>query len=70
MTYSFTEKKRIRKDFGKLTSSLDVPNLLSIQLESYDSFLQKDIDPEKRNNVLINDRINFIITLLDKSLIV
>ena len=51
MTYSFTEKKRIRKDFGKLTSSLDVPNLLSIQLESYDSFLQKDIDPEKRNNV-------------------
>jgi|TARA_B100001964_G_scaffold202362_1_gene230663 hypothetical protein len=26
--------------------------------------------PEKRNNVLINDRINFIITLLDKSLIV
>ena len=51
MTYSFTEKKRIRKDFGKLTSSLDVPNLLSIQLESYDSFLQKDIDPEKRKNV-------------------
>jgi len=51
MKYSFTEKKRIRKDFGKQTSALDVPNLLSIQLESYNVFLQKNIDPEKRNNV-------------------
>ncbi|MBH02608.1 MAG: hypothetical protein CMP08_00515, partial [Xanthomonadales bacterium] len=51
MTYSFTEKKRIRKDFGKQTSALDVPNLLSIQLETYNVFLQNNIDPEKRKNV-------------------
>ena len=50
MKYSFTEKKRIRKDFGKQASFLDVPNLLSIQLDSYGVFLQKDIDPEKREN--------------------
>ena len=51
MSYSFTEKKRIRKDFGKQASILDVPNLLLIQLDSYNAFLQKDIAPEKRKNV-------------------
>ena len=35
MTYSFTEKKRIRKDFGKMSSMMDIPYLLAIQLESY-----------------------------------
>ena len=40
MTYSFTEKKRIRKNFGKRPTILDVPYLLSIQLDSYNKFLQ------------------------------
>ena len=35
MTYSFTEKKRIRKDFGKRPSVLGVPYLLAIQTDSY-----------------------------------
>ena len=51
MTYSFTEKKRIRKDFGKQTSALDVPDLLSVQLDSYGVFLQKDVEPEKRKDI-------------------
>ena len=34
MAYSFTEKKRIRKDFGKRSSILEVPYLLAIQLDS------------------------------------
>ncbi len=42
MAYSFTEKKRIRKDFGKQPSMLEVPYLLSIQLESYRKFLQEE----------------------------
>ena len=42
MTYSFTEKKRIRKDFSKRQSILEVPYLLKTQLDSYRSFLQKD----------------------------
>ncbi len=41
MAYSFTEKKRIRKDFGKLTESVELPYLLSIQVNSYDKFLYK-----------------------------
>ncbi len=42
--YSFTEKKRIRKDFGKRPSMLDVPYLLAIQIESYRDFLQDDVE--------------------------
>jgi len=42
MTFSFTDKKRIRKDFGKRPSILGVPPLLSIQLDSYKKFLQED----------------------------
>jgi DNA-directed RNA polymerase subunit beta len=48
MAYSFTEKKRIRKDFGKLPGVLNVPYLLSIQLDSYRTFLQETASPESR----------------------
>ncbi len=41
MGYSFTEKKRIRKDFGKLSEVMEIPYLLSIQVDSYDRFLQR-----------------------------
>ena len=46
--YSFTEKKRIRKDFGKLDRVMDIPHLLAIQLESYKKFTQEDVAPEER----------------------
>jgi DNA-directed RNA polymerase subunit beta len=48
MAYSFTEKKRIRKNFGKLPAVLDVPYLLSIQLGSYERFLQEETAPAAR----------------------
>ncbi len=48
MAYSFTEKKRIRKDFGKLPGVMELPYLLSIQVDSYDKFLQLDKKPGGR----------------------
>src|SRR5690554_2355700 len=48
MTYSYTEKKRIRKDFSKLPSVMDVPYLLSIQLDSFRDYLQMETAPEDR----------------------
>jgi DNA-directed RNA polymerase subunit beta len=50
MPYSFTEKKRVRKDFGKLPQIMEVPYLLAIQLESYNRFLQADTEPAERLN--------------------
>ena len=51
MTYSYTQKKRIRKEFGKLPTVMDVPYLLSIQLDSYLSFLQSSANPEAREDI-------------------
>ncbi len=48
MAYSFTEKKRIRKDFGKRRAVLEVPYLLATQLESYRQFLQAEKGEEQR----------------------
>ena len=50
MTYSFAEKKRIRKSFAKRASVLDVPFLLATQLESFAAFLQAEVPAEKRKN--------------------
>ncbi len=51
MAYSFTEKKRIRKNFGKRPSILGTPYLLAIQLDSYRRFLQADIAESKRDEI-------------------
>ncbi|MDX8126106.1 MULTISPECIES: DNA-directed RNA polymerase subunit beta [Methylomonas] len=50
MAYSFTEKKRIRNNFGKGSEVLEVPYLLATQIDSYANFLQSGIDPDKRRN--------------------
>ncbi|MEW7982857.1 MAG: DNA-directed RNA polymerase subunit beta [gamma proteobacterium symbiont of Phacoides pectinatus] len=54
MAYSFTEKKRIRKDFGKRPSILEVPFLLATQIDSYRSFLQSGVTAEDRADVGLN----------------
>ncbi|MFM5323422.1 DNA-directed RNA polymerase subunit beta [Aeromonas veronii] len=46
MVYSYTEKKRIRKDFGKRDQVLDTPYLLSIQLDSFKQFIEADPEGE------------------------
>ncbi len=48
MTYSFTEKKRVRKSFAKRASVLDVPYLLATQLQSFADFLQAEVPAERR----------------------
>jgi DNA-directed RNA polymerase subunit beta len=50
MPYSYTEKKCIRKDFGKRPSVLQVPYLLATQLDSYRAFLQADLPSDRRAN--------------------
>ena len=49
MTYSFTEKKRIRRQFGILPNVMALPYLLKTQTDSYAEFLQEGIDPDKRD---------------------
>ena len=51
MAYSYTEKKRIRKDFSKRPVILEVPYLLDTQIQSYLRFLQRDSAPDDREGV-------------------
>ncbi|RZU47347.1 DNA-directed RNA polymerase subunit beta [Fluviicoccus keumensis] len=51
MAYSYTEKKRIRKNFGKLPTLMDVPYLLAIQVDSYRAFLQDGKKPRNREDL-------------------
>ena len=48
MAYSFTEKKRIRKNFGRRPEILATPYLLETQVASYREFLQTDVAKAKR----------------------
>ena len=48
MTYSYTEKKRIRKSFAKRANVLNIPFLLATQLDSYTEFLQAGYPPASR----------------------
>jgi DNA-directed RNA polymerase subunit beta len=50
MTYSFTEKKRLRKDFGSMPKVMDIPYLLAIQLDSYRKFTQPDTPVDERGD--------------------
>ena len=40
MQLSFTQKKHIRKNFGKLVEGLSIPNLIEVQKNSYNEFLE------------------------------
>ena len=51
MAYSYTEKKRIRKNFGKLPQVMHAPYLLSIQVDSYRTFLQDGKTPKNREDI-------------------
>ncbi len=47
---SFFEAKRFRKKFGQYAPLIEIPDLIEIQKQSYDRFLQKDIAPDKRDS--------------------
>ena len=46
MQISFTEKKNIRKSFGKLKESLSIPNLIEVQKNSYNELTELNTQTE------------------------
>ncbi|MBK9293083.1 MAG: DNA-directed RNA polymerase subunit beta [Oligoflexia bacterium] len=46
-----TSNLRIRRSFAKKNQVIEIPNLIELQKRSYEDFLQKDVDPDKRENV-------------------
>ena len=60
MSFSYTEKKRVRRSFEKISSVMELPNLLATQVQSYDAFLQRYVDSEKRFNAGLEQVLNSI----------
>ena len=67
MAYSFTEKKRLRKDFGKRPPVLDVPYLLSMQIDSFRSFLQSDKAQNKRESTGLQGAFESVFPIISYS---
>ena len=64
MVYSLTEKKRIRKNFGKLPATMDLPYLLAIQLDSYTKFTQQGVSAEDRTDTGLHAALNSIFPIV------
>ena len=67
MAYTFTEKRRIRKDFGKRSSILDVPYLLAIQLDSYREYLQAGTPPGERREIGLHAAFRSVFPIISYS---
>ncbi len=67
MAYSFTEKKRLRKDFGKRPPVLDVPYLLSMQIDSFNSFLQSEKSQQSRNDTGLQGAFKSVFPIISYS---
>ena len=67
MSYSFTEKKRLRKSFAKREEVLEVPYLLEMQLESYKNFLQLDVPLEERKDEGLQSTFNSLFPISSHS---
>ncbi len=67
MTKSFTGRKRIRKDFGRIPEVTRMPNLIEVQKTSYDQFLQMDIRPQDREELGLEEVFNSVFPIRDFS---
>jgi DNA-directed RNA polymerase subunit beta len=65
MVSSFAAHKRIRKSFGKIEQIGSMPNLIELQKNSYDVFLQTGVDPDKRSNTGLQQVFNSVFPIED-----
>ncbi len=67
MSQSFTSRKRIRKNFGKISSVVDMPNLIEVQKSSYEQFLQVDIKAKDRTDTGLQSVFKSVFPIKDFS---
>src|SRR6266478_252393 len=67
MAISFTGKKRIRKNFGRVAEVAPMPNLIEVQKSSYDHFLQMGVVPEQRTSVGLQEVFKSVFPIRDFS---
>jgi len=58
---------KFRENFGRIKKTMDIPNLIDIQIESYKKLLQKDVDPDKRGNFGLQGAFKSVFPISDFS---
>ncbi|MDY6972563.1 MAG: DNA-directed RNA polymerase subunit beta [Thermodesulfobacteriota bacterium] len=58
-------RRRIRRTFGKIEKIVDIPNLIDMQKRSYERFMQRDVEPEKRQDVGLQGALNSVFPIHD-----
>ncbi|MEG3620306.1 DNA-directed RNA polymerase subunit beta [Magnetovibrio sp. PR-2] len=67
MATSFTHRKRVRKDYGKIPAAVEMPNLIEVQKASYDHFLQKDVAANERPDTGLQEVFKSVFPIEDFS---
>ncbi|MBL4613636.1 MAG: DNA-directed RNA polymerase subunit beta, partial [Magnetovibrio sp.] len=67
MATSFTGRKRVREDYGKISAAVDMPNLIEVQKTSYEHFLQKDIPAAERTQTGLQEVFRSVFPIEDFS---
>jgi len=67
MAKSFTGRKRVRKDFGRIPEVAQMPNLIEVQRSSYDQFLQMNVAPEAREHLGLQEVFRSVFPIKDFS---
>lgn len=65
MALTFTEKKRLRKNFGQIPTIIDIPNLIAIQKQSFSRFLQEDTPLEERKDMGLHGVFRSVLPIQD-----
>ena len=60
-------RHRVRRNFGKIGKTIDIPNLIEVQKHSYERFLQKDIQPEDREDAGLQSPFKSVFPIQDFS---
>ena len=60
-------RHRVRQNFGKIGNTIDIPNLIEVQKQSYDRLLQKDVPPEERKDIGLQSPFKSVFPISDFS---
>ena len=64
---SFTNRKRVRKNFGRIPEVVPMPNLIEVQKNSYENFLQRDVTRQDRLNAGLQEVFKSVFPIQDFS---
>ena len=67
MDTNLLARKRFRKRFGNIPEILEIPNLIEVQKSSYEEFLQRFVDPNKREDIGLQQVLKEIFPITDYS---